>query len=105
MSGFFDSTSLPDSWAFAMVKRRCFLASFVSGLYFFIRRRSWDAWFLSIATLNWLTAGGDLRRLRMMDFLRCSVTYFGHLTTRLKSPAAESIHRRGSSAGSFRRAG
>merc|ERR1719337_227282 len=82
MSGFLLSTWPPPSSAFAMARRRCFFASFVSGLYFFKRRRSWPAWFLSIAELNWLTAGGDLRRLSRMAFFRCSVTYLGHLTTR-----------------------
>merc|ERR1719247_3067007 len=73
MSGFLLSTSAPPS---------CSFASFVSGLYFFNKRRSWPAVFLSIAELNWLTAGGDLRRLRRMAFFRWSVTYLGHLTTR-----------------------
>merc|ERR1719240_781430 len=88
MRGFLLSTSPPPSCALAMARRRCFFASFVSGLYFFSRRRSWPAVFLSIAELNWLTDGGDLRRLRRMAFFRWSVTYLGHLTTRERFSAA-----------------
>merc|ERR1719159_1350070 len=82
MSGFLLSTVSPFSWAFTMLRRRCFLSSFVSGLYFCRSRRSWAAWFLSIAELNWFTAGGDFKRFRRIAFLRWSVTYLGHFTTR-----------------------
>merc|ERR1719224_406750 len=82
MRGFLLSTSFPCSWAFAIPRRRCFFSSFVSGLYFLISRSNCAAWFLSIAALNWFTDGGDFKRFRRMAFLRWSVTYLGHFTTR-----------------------
>merc|ERR1719421_2452049 len=82
IKGFLLSTCSPFSWALAMPNSRCFLSSLVSGLYFCRSRRSWAAWFLSIDELNWFTAGGDFKRFRRMAFLRWSVTYLGHFTTR-----------------------
>merc|ERR1719163_1104866 len=83
-SGFLPPASLPVCLALASAFRRTFAWSWVSGLYFFNRRSSCDAWFLSIVLLNWFTAGGDLRRLSRMLFLRCKLMYLGHLTMRAK---------------------
>merc|ERR1719440_1418080 len=60
--------------------RRFFLASLVSGMYFLQRRSAALAWFLSIAILNWLIAGGTLRRQSMMRFIRWRRTYLGQRT-------------------------
>merc|ERR1719253_1400576 len=57
-TGFLVCTSLPSFFCL------------VSGWYFLRRRRSWDAWFLSIAALNWLMAGGTLRRISIIFFIR-----------------------------------
>merc|ERR1719281_2237823 len=76
---------LPESLpALAASISRCFFCAFVSGLYFFRSRSSCEAWFLSIVLLNWFTAGGDLRRLSRMLFLRWRLMYLGHLTMRAK---------------------
>merc|ERR1719460_1363789 len=82
IKGFLLSTWPPCSWAFAIPRRRCFFSSFVSGLYFRRSRSNCAAWFLSIAELNWFTAGGDFKRFKRMAFFRWSVTYLGHFTTR-----------------------
>eukprot|EP00442_Polarella_glacialis_P032764 CAMPEP_0115080982 /NCGR_PEP_ID=MMETSP0227-20121206/18996_1 /TAXON_ID=89957 /ORGANISM="Polarella glacialis, Strain CCMP 1383" /LENGTH=59 /DNA_ID=CAMNT_0002468717 /DNA_START=90 /DNA_END=266 /DNA_ORIENTATION=- len=55
-----------------------FLASFVSGMYFLQSLRTWDAWFLSMAALNWLMAGGTFRRMSITRFMRCRRTNLGH---------------------------
>merc|ERR1719188_1354694 len=60
-------------------------ASLVSGWYFFKRRRRVAAWFLSIVALNWLMAGGILRRNNIIFFIRCNRMYFGHFTKRVRS--------------------
>merc|ERR1719382_1131858 len=83
--GFFAFTSPPSFFACAISMSLAFLASLVSGWYFFRRRSRDTAWFLSIVELNWLIAGGILRRSSMIFFIRWSRTYFGHRTKREKS--------------------
>merc|ERR1719265_1124987 len=82
--GFFDLASSPDFLDCAISIRRCFLASRVSGMYFLQRRRTAEAWFLSMAMLNWLIAGGTFSLQSMILFIRCRRTYFGHRTKRLR---------------------
>merc|ERR1719473_375456 len=55
--GFFDFDSFPSFFCCAISSSLAFFASLVSGWYFLQRRRRDDAWFLSIAMLNWLMAG------------------------------------------------
>mmetsp|Transcript_74199 Transcript_74199/g.164091 ORF Transcript_74199/g.164091 Transcript_74199/m.164091 type:complete len:271 (-) Transcript_74199:22-834(-) len=83
--GFFVFTSLPSFFCCAISKSRAFFASAVSGSYFFSSFSSVVAWFLSMAELNWLIAGGIFRRMSMIFFMRCKRTYLGHLTKRVRS--------------------
>lgn len=53
--------SLPEALA-ALPSRRFALASSVSGAYLVNNLNSSAAWFLSRVLLNWLIAGGTLRR-------------------------------------------
>merc|ERR1719198_454993 len=83
--GFLVLVSWPAFLASAISMSLFFFSSRVSGWYFFIRRRSWAAWFLSMVLLNWLREGGIFRRMSMIFFMRCSLTYFGHLMKRVRS--------------------
>merc|ERR1719433_1603422 len=62
-----------------------FFSSLVSGTYFFRSFKRLAAWFLSMAVLNWFKAGGTLRRINIIFFIRCKRTYFGHFTKRVRS--------------------
>merc|ERR1719161_1059890 len=64
--------------------RRFFFASLVSGMYFLQSRSTAEAWFLSMAMLNWLMDGGTFSRMSMILFIRCRRTYFGHRTKRVR---------------------
>merc|ERR1740130_2149070 len=75
----------PSFFCCAISMRRFFLASRVSGMYFLQSFRTCAAWFLSMVQLNWLMAGGTLRRMSMIFFARCKRTYLGHLMKRVKS--------------------
>merc|ERR1719291_1562620 len=83
--GFFVLSSCPSFFCWAISMSLFFLASRVSGLYFFNKRRSVAAWFLSMVMLNWLMAGGIFKRMSMIFFMRCRRTYLGHLTKRVRS--------------------
>mmetsp|Transcript_55250 Transcript_55250/g.179490 ORF Transcript_55250/g.179490 Transcript_55250/m.179490 type:complete len:211 (+) Transcript_55250:359-991(+) len=83
--GFLVFSSFPSFFCWAVSISLAFLASLVSGWYFFNRRRSVAAWFLSIVMLNWLIAGGIFRRMIMIFFMRCRRTYLGHRTKRVRS--------------------
>mmetsp|Transcript_11408 Transcript_11408/g.31803 ORF Transcript_11408/g.31803 Transcript_11408/m.31803 type:complete len:271 (-) Transcript_11408:38-850(-) len=82
--GFFVFTSWPSFFCWAISMSLAFFSSAVSGMYFFISLKSCAAWFLSMAMLNWLMAGGTLRRMSMTRFMRCRRTNLGHLTKRLR---------------------
>merc|ERR1719266_2752325 len=56
--GFLLFTSWPSFFCCAVSINRFFFASRVSGWYFLRRRNTDAAWFLSMAQLNWFTAGG-----------------------------------------------
>mmetsp|Transcript_28216 Transcript_28216/g.89869 ORF Transcript_28216/g.89869 Transcript_28216/m.89869 type:complete len:225 (-) Transcript_28216:103-777(-) len=85
-SGLLDSSSSFPLVAFsACARRRSFLAALSSGRYFMRSLKSWPAVFLSRVWLNWLRAGGTLRR--MLSTRRClwMRTYLGHFTKRCTS--------------------
>merc|ERR1719321_73387 len=84
-TGFLLFTSPPAFFCSAASIKRAFLASRVSGVYFLQSLSTWAAWFLSMAQLNWLMAGGTLRRINMIFLALCSRTYFGHLIKRERS--------------------
>merc|ERR1719198_2112044 len=71
--------SFPAFFCSANSIRRAFFASRVSGMYFLHSFKTWAAWFLSIAQLNWLMAGGTLSLMSMIFLALCSRTYLGHL--------------------------
>merc|ERR1719456_614043 len=83
--GFLVLTSWPAFFCWAISMRRFFLASRVSGMYFLQSFSTWAAWFLSMAQLNWLMAGGTLSLINIIFFARCKRTYFGHFTKRDRS--------------------
>merc|ERR1719424_1494212 len=84
-TGFLVLTSWPAFFCWAISMRRFFLASRVSGMYFLHSFRTWAAWFLSIAQLNWLMAGGTFNLMSMIFLARCKRTNFGHLMKRDRS--------------------
>ena len=83
--GFFVFTSSPAFFCVAISISLFFFASRVSGMYFFASLKSCAAWFLSMAELNWLIAGGTFNRKSMMRFMRWRRTYLGHLMNRERS--------------------
>merc|ERR1719163_1984367 len=83
--GFLVFTSWPSLFCAAISIRRFFLASRVSGIYFLHSFSTWAAWFLSMAQLNWLMAGGTFSLMSMIFLARCKRTYLGHLMKRVKS--------------------
>merc|ERR1719446_531968 len=80
-----DFPSLPAFFASASSMRRAFFASRVSGMYFLQSLSTCAAWFLSMAQLNWLIAGGTFKRINIIFLAFCKRTYLGHLTKRVKS--------------------
>merc|ERR1719424_2231041 len=84
-TGFLVFTSEPAFFCWAISMRRFFLASRDSGMYFLHSLSTCAAWFLSMAQLNWLMAGGTFSLMSMIFFAFCRRTYLGHLTKRVKS--------------------
>merc|ERR1740130_2579757 len=84
-TGFLVFTSWPAFFCWAISIRRAFFASRVSGMYFLQSLSTCAAWFLSMAQLNWLMAGGTFRRMSMIILAFCKRTYFGHFTKRVRS--------------------
>ena len=79
-TGFLASTSLPAASASACAVRRSFFCASSSGRYFMSILNRFVARFLSSVLLNWLIAGGTLRRFCSTRRARCRRTYLGHLT-------------------------
>jgi len=79
------STLLPSAAELATAARRSFFSFLVSGLYLLRSLKTWVAVFLSKTLLNWLIAGGTLRRCWRTTFWRWRRMYSGHLTKRERS--------------------
>merc|ERR1719198_647519 len=77
--------SFPAFFCSANSIKRAFLASRVSGMYFLHSFKTCAAWFLSMAQLNWLMAGGTFNRMSIIFLALCRRTYFGHLMNLLRS--------------------
>mmetsp|Transcript_2195 Transcript_2195/g.6541 ORF Transcript_2195/g.6541 Transcript_2195/m.6541 type:complete len:215 (-) Transcript_2195:12-656(-) len=77
--------SWPAALASARPLRRSALVALSSGWYFMSSLKHSAAWFLSRVVVNWLSAGGTLRRSLRIFFCLWSRTYRGHLTKRLRS--------------------